>query len=255
MYKQLVRDALRRLDLSVMRYGMFQRLERSSGASRDLEALIKGIPDRHAVSLLHLLRSSPSQLHQDLFALSELDFKRVGYFVEFGATDGVTLSNTDYLEKEYGWTGILAEPGRRWHEQLKRNRSCHVETNCVWRDSTSILTFNETDIGEYSTIDNFSSSYAKKHGQRYSVKTISLEDLLDKYGAPRKIDYISIDTEGSEFDILSAFNFDKYEFGVLTIEHNFDTQREKIFKLLTEKGYVRKYENLSQVDDWYLKAR
>jgi hypothetical protein len=54
---------------------------------------------------------------------------------------------------------------------------------------------------------------------------------------------------GQCHQILSAFNLDKYEFGVLTIEHNFEPQREHIFKLLGEKGYVRKFEDLSQVDD------
>ena len=254
-FKHLLRRILKRLNVCVLRYSIFQRLEASSGAWRDLDKLIAAVPDQHAVELLQILRSSTSQLHQDLFALSEMEFKRSGYFVEFGATDGVTLSNTDCLEKEYGWTGILAEPGRAWHEQLKKNRSCHIETDCVWQDSNSVLTFNEVDVGEYSSIDSFSSPYAKKHGKKYTVQTISLEDMLEKYNAPRRIDYISIDTEGSEYQILSAFNFDKYEFGVLTIEHNFEPQRELIFKLLTEKGYVRKFENLSQVDDWYVRAR
>ena len=50
-----------------------------------------------------------------------------------------------------------------------------------------------------------------KKGKKYRIKTISLEDLLLKYNAPVVIDYLSMDTEGSEYEILSAFNFDKYK--------------------------------------------
>ena len=78
--------------------------------------------------------------------------------------------------------------------------------------------------------------------------------MLDKYNAPREIDYLSIDTEGSEFDILSHFDFNKYQFRVITCEHNFAPQREEIFSLLTRNGYLRKFENISNVDDWYVKA-
>lgn len=253
--KGLVRGVLRSLDLSVTRYAWYQRLEKGAGAMADFDLLVRAIPDNHAIDLLDVLRSSQSQLHQDLFALSELDFKRDGFFVEFGATDGVTLSNTAYLERRFGWTGIVAEPARRWHEQLKRNRSCHIETKCVWKNSASVLTFNEADIGEYSAIDSFSSRASKRHGQKYSVETISLRDLLIKYGAPHRIDYISIDTEGSEFEILSPFDFEEFEFGVLTIEHNFGPHRDRIFNLLTRAGYIRKFENLSSFDDWYVRPK
>jgi hypothetical protein len=96
---------------------------------------------------------------------------------------------------------------------------------------------------------------SKRYGTRYDVKTISLEDLLDKYDAPAEIDYLSIDTEGSEYDILSALNFEKYRFKVITCEHNYAAQREKIFSLLTENGYVVKHRELSLFDDWYVRAQ
>ena len=68
--------------------------------------------------LLKAIRNSKSQLGQDIFALFEVGFKEGGYFVEFGATNGVSLSNTYVLEKEFAWGGILAEPAMRWHRDI-----------------------------------------------------------------------------------------------------------------------------------------
>jgi len=261
--RRLVKNGLKRFGVAITRERYLRgleedrrQLERGKRASSDID-LISALPEEHISQLFRLLGASRAQLRQDLFVLSQLDFKRDGYFVEFGATNGVDLSNTHLLEKEYGWDGIVAEPATRWHAALKNNRNCHIETHCVWGESGSVLTFNEANEGEYSTIDTFSSSDShsprRESGRLYSVTTISLVDLLDKYSAPKIVDYLSIDTEGSEYEILSRFDFDRYQFRVITCEHNFAPQREKIFSLLTEKGYVRKLERLSDFDDWYVK--
>lgn len=77
--------------------------------------------------------------------------------------------------------------------------------------------------------------------------------MLKKYNAPKKIEYLSIDTEGSEFEILNNFNFNEYEFKIITCEHNFNKNREKINNLLSKNGYIRKYVGFSDYDDWYIK--
>src|SRR5262245_58006723 len=74
------------------------------------------------------LSSSRSQLMQDLFALSVVGEKRKGYFVEFGAADGVALSNSYMLETTFGWTGIVAEPSTTFAPRLAANRHCVVDT-------------------------------------------------------------------------------------------------------------------------------
>jgi FkbM family methyltransferase len=185
-----------------------------------------------------------------------LDFKRDGFFVEFGATNGVDVSNSYLLEKKFGWAGILAEPARMWHAQLAKNRSASIETRCVWRYSGESLSFNETKNGDLSTLEAFSAgdmhSQRRASGKRYDVDTISLTDLLDKYDAPKLIDYLSIDTEGSEYEILKNFDFSRYKFRVITCEHNFTPMREQIFNLLTENGYTRKFSEISQFDDWFV---
>ena len=199
---------------------------------------------------------SKSQIEQDLFVLYELDDKRNGYFVEFGATNGVDLSNTHLLEKEFGWTGILAEPAKVWAEELVKNRSCHIDFDCVWSKSGETLEFNEVNAAELSTINVFSNldqhARTREKGFKYTVNTISLVDLLKKYNAPKDIDYLSIDTEGSEYDILSAFDFDAYNIKIITCEHNYTPMQEKIYELLTSKGYTRKFTECSYFDDWYV---
>jgi hypothetical protein len=86
------------------------------------------------------------------------------------------------------------------------------------------------------------------------VKTVSLADLLIRHHAPAELDYLSIDTEGSEFEILRDFDFARYPFKVITCEHSFTPAREKIHALLTAAGYVRKYAKFSDFDDWYVRA-
>ena len=99
-------------------------------------------------------------------------------------------------------------------------------------------------------MDQLSKLRANSH--EYEVDTISLEDLLVEYDAPRHISYLSIDTEGSEYEIIKKFNFDLYSFGFISIEHNFTANRELIYDLLFKSGYRRVLTEISEFDDWYV---
>jgi len=199
---------------------------------------------------------STSQLGQDLFALSQTGFKKNGYFVEFGATNGVDLSNSLLLEKNFDWDGILVEPSKTWQQSLKMNREVAIDFSCIWTESDVELDFNETDAAQLSTIDSYSNldfhAELRESGRKYKVKTLSLNDLLEKYSAPRVIDYLSIDTEGSEFEILEAVDFDKWKFRLITCEHNYTPSRLKIEELLCRNGYKRVLTEISKFDDWYV---
>lgn len=255
----LLQYVFRKLGIGVISYqSLVNYQEKSSDRIRDDLEFIRALSPSNNESMIKVLGNSRSQLRQDLFVLSETGYKREGYFVEFGATNGINISNTYLIESEFSWTGILAEPARVWEEQLKANRpNASIETRCVWKESNSILVFNGTDEKELSTIDSFSDQdghgNARRAGKKYEVQTISLNDLLVKHQAPRYIDYLSIDTEGSEYEILNAFDFSKFSIGIITVEHNYTSQRELIFALLTGHGYKRKYENISAYDDWYVK--
>jgi hypothetical protein len=201
---------------------------------------------------------SNAQLMQDLWVLYELNQKRGGYFVEFGACDGVTHSNTLLLEKVFGWRGALAEPARGWHEKLRANRDCYITGRCIHRQDGHRLPFHETAVPELSTLDEFSNSDYNSHlrqgGARYDVETISLHTLLRDAGAPGTIDYMSVDTEGREYEILSQFDFGAYDIRLVSVEHNFSSRRAAIHDLMVRHGYRRKFEILTMFDDWYVKV-
>lgn len=201
---------------------------------------------------LENLPMSKSQIFQDLFILQTLHEKRDGYFVEFGAADGDFLSNTVLLERNFGWRGIVAEPCRNSHERLKNNRRCIIDLRCVWTETGKTLTFSENPEPELSTIASFRSRADQAQSSEYEVETVSLDDLLEQHNAPALIDYLSIDTEGSELEILRAFNFSRRKFRIITVEHNFRSFRDDMFRLLTSKGYQRVLERLTMFDDWYV---
>lgn len=259
--KNFINNILSKFDVKLVRKSSHEKLVYNSKKFRDYE-LSELIDKKLLNEYFDNLRFSKSQLRQDLFVLCELGFKRNGYFVEFGATNGVDLSNTYLMETNFGWDGILAEPAKLWHSSLKNNRSVAIETDCVWRSTGETLLFNEVNdkkhSAELSTIDIFSNvdmhkKARNKSSNKYKVQTISLSDMLKKHNAPKYIDYLSIDTEGSEYEILSSFEFSEYDIKLITCEHNYTPIREKIKELLEKNGYERKFSNFSLFDDWYVK--
>jgi FkbM family methyltransferase len=208
---------------------------------------------------LQHLPESRSDMLQDLLVLHEKGSKRGGVFVEFGAADGMTGSNSHLLEAHYGWRGILVEPARSWHAELVKNRQCILDRRCVTDRTGDQVLFRDCTERALSTIDSYRNADAfggqRSASARYEVDTISLNDLLDEHGL-EEIDYLSIDTEGSELMILAAFDFERFQPRVITVEHGYEPQRRAgLFDLLTRHGYRRKYESLSQIDDWYVRGR
>lgn len=222
---------------------------------------IDALPESHVQAFLRTatahLSVSRAQIFQDAFVLHVLGTERPGFFVDFGATDGVSLSNSWLLETAHGWRGILAEPARNWHAALRTNRpAAQIETRCVWSETGAELVFREAAEKELSTIDSFASGDSQARNRQtaetYTVTTISLNDMLAELGAPAPFDYLSIDTEGSEFDILGQFDLARYMPRVITVEHNYTPRRRDIHALLTAAGYRRVLTEVSLFDDWYL---
>lgn len=252
--RSLIQRTINRAGFVLVRKSSFEQAR--GNAFRDIE-IIRRYSSASVVSqVLHSLRESKAQFRQDVFALSESGFKRGGYFVEFGGTDGVTGSNSYLLESQFGWNGIVAEPASRFHADLVANRGCLCDFRAVWSHSGQILNFKEAKIGALSTFQFLESKDEyrryRKHGKVYKVETVSLLDLLDQAGAPSEIDYISLDTEGSELPILQSFDFSRYRFKAITVEHNFGPNRSAIRACLERAGYRQVHEDISGVDDWFV---
>ena len=207
---------------------------------------------------------SNSQLFQDLFVLYFLGMKREGKYLEFGASNGIELSNSFLLEKAYGWKGVLAEPSPQWQSQLKANRpKSQILNECIYSETGKIINFFVSKLGVLSTINEFRDSDIEsmpdnaksRNNDGYIVKvpTISLDDVFIKYFNGERIDYMSVDTEGSEFLILSNFNFDKYGPKIVTVEHNFTSSEKKLDILFEENNYKRIFAEYTQFDAWYVR--
>ena len=202
-----------------------------------------------------------AELGQDVLVLAVTGKKQQGYFVEFGAMDGVFASNTVVLEQHYNWQGIVAEPARRFHQALTQNRRCSIDHRAVTGESGSQLEFKEVpESPGFSTLvqhinsDGHALRRSQSQGDVYTVDTVSLNDLLTHHGAPCDIDYISIDTEGAEVSVLEAFDWSRHNVRIWTIEHNHQKKaRDRVLEIMTQQGYARVLTDISRYDDWYVK--
>ena len=201
--------------------------------------------------------NAPSQLSQDLFAIYFSGGKKDGFFIEIGASDGFLLSNTWALEK-YGWKGIISEPSSIWYDKIDK-RKCIISKKAVFSESGLKLKF--ANVKKYPDLSGLKDNLDKdmNYNRRneaniVEVETISLNDLIEQNTSNKNIDFISIDTEGSEYEIIKNFDFEKYNVEIFTIEHNFiEKKRKAIFDLLSSNNYLRVFTNISQWDDWYIK--
>lgn len=208
--------------------------------------------------LATLMDHSKGQLDQDLWILLATNFQRNGIFAEIGGADGIAFSNTYLLEKKFDWRGVIVEPALIWQQELRINRNCEIDSRCCAAQSKSTIDFIETPSAMLSTIEKYrysdSHSHERIQGKRYTVKTVSLNDLFTQYFPENQIDYLSIDTEGSEYEILREFDFSRFSFRFASIEIAFDRNKgQRIYDLLSKNGYRRVLEDVSEFDDYYEK--
>lgn len=197
-----------------------------------------------------------SQLGQDLEVLKFYNYKkRNRFFIEIGASDGIEFSNTYLLETEYDWKGICVEPIPNKYELLCKNRPNSLCYNkAVYNQSNKTVVFDISN--DYDLLSGISDKivYHKKivdnNKTQILVNTITFNDLLEDSNAPLFIDYLSLDTEGSELEILKSVDLKKYRFGLIHVEHNYiEPTRSEIKNLLTANGYI--YNDANQFDDCY----
>jgi FkbM family methyltransferase len=261
--KAIIIKVLSSLGIKLLKRNDYENLSRNLDHYRNLcysIELISEIPISLRTSFQDIFirnyKDAHSQILQDIFVLSVLSSKRNGFFVEAGASDGLDCSNTFLLEKNFDWDGILIEPSRESFKNIGLNRKSAAINLALFSSSKDSMEFRETVSPGLSGLTEFSGNGVmadlRIDKARYEVRTISLIDVLYLINAPKEIDYLSLDTEGSEFEILKDFDFNTYSFSVITVEHGYSREREKVYELLTSNNYRRVLTEFSAYDDWYI---
>jgi FkbM family methyltransferase len=188
-----------------------------------------------------------SQIGQDRFVFERyFADRRRGRFLDIGAYDGVTFSNSLFFEEELGWQGICVEPLPDVFAKLKARRKA-ICLNCCIADYDGVGEFlDAAPQGDARMLSGLVDNYDPRHLVGISSsnrKTRSLElpvrrlpPILDEHGF-HSIDYCSIDTEGAEYQILQTIDFGRYRFSIMSIENNFADER--IPELMAARGFDR----------------
>jgi FkbM family methyltransferase len=185
-----------------------------------------------------------SQLGQDSLVASLLDMKTSGYFIEIGCGNGTIISNTYSLETFLGWDGLLVEPNPVFCEDMRRTRkSLVVESAITAGVDTQELTLIQGNVygscqatahqGPHSEF----LSACNNLGLSIKVNTIEPKTLCQKYNVPKLFDYLSIDIEGNELQVLLNWPFSTHRPLILSIEHNYGPDRNAIRAHMTKCGY------------------
>lgn len=168
------------------------------------------------------------------------------FFVDVGAHDGVSSSNTGHFEIDLEWNGICIEPNPQVFEQLKKNRKCKLYNCCVGssNDEVNFLLISgyaEMLSGIYSEYDEKHlqriESEIQKHGGKKEIIKIeskSLKTIL-KENKVAKVDYLSIDVEGAELEVLKGIDFLEVDVRVISVENNGYDNKPKEY--LLNSGY------------------
>jgi hypothetical protein len=192
-----------------------------------------------------------SQSAQDEWVNKIFRGKRDGFYLDIGAYDGIESSNTAFFGRELGWNGICVDANRSAYDRLVINRPDSINVFAAVNNYDGTCRFTDYSINDYGD----------------EVPCYKLNTIMEKYNAPNVIDYMSIDIEGSEFIVLSCFDFDRWQVGSITLEHNLysagSEEKNKLYDLLTSNGFIRVVEDVLCLDthpsvyqqpyeDWYV---
>jgi len=192
-----------------------------------------------------------SEFGQDKYLNEQVFHKKErGVFLDVGAANGINLSNTYYFERFMHWTGLCIEPRKQTFNILQKNRTCICENICIannahgseefteftgnWLPLLSGLERNFYPEHQEKIREGLEQKYYKHQAFKYPVTSCKLQELLVKH-ALYEIDYCSIDTEGSELEILQSIDFSSASITAFSIENNYNNQEIESF--MRRKGY------------------
>ena len=180
--------------------------------------------------------------------LNQIFNKKKGFFIELGANNGLFQSNTAFFEKNMEWKGILIEPSPKGYKLCKKNRPNSVCLNyaCVSNDYK-----NKYIEGDFEDGHPMSSVNGVRLGKKklVKVKATTLEKILNVH-CDTDIDFLSLDTEGYELEILKGLNLDKYRPKYMLIEI-YKKDYDNILNFLNFHNYklLSNFTNYNKIDN------
>ena len=192
-----------------------------------------------------------SQDNQDKYLETNI-FKgyKNGFFIDVGAHNGKTFNNTLYFEENNNWNGINIEPIQKVYNDLVINRPKNININCAVCNNDGktefILNRGYTEMisGIKNTFDNRHLDRLQRENKLHGstseiieVETKKLETICDSHKISH-INYLSIDVEGGELEVIKSINFNKVYIDVIGFENNYNDTSISIIKYLEEKNYV-----------------
>lgn len=206
---------------------------------------------------LLLLPESPytTQLNQDVFALLANRFQS-GFFLEIGANDGFTLSNTIYLEESFRWDGLLVEANPQYIDSLKKRNAKSIISAIVEKEGY----YEFRNAGLYGGVVNLLDKTHEditRAAETIKVWGTTLGRILEESGAPRLIDFVSIDVEGAEVSIIEQIcSLKNHRFTCGCVEHNArQADYLHIKNLLHNAGYQIVWEGQTRHDLFFIDGK
>lgn len=182
-----------------------------------------------------------SQYGQDAF-LNERIFRGLvgGFFVDIGAHDGVSFNNTYFFESQLGWNGICFEPNPVVFEKLMKSRRCICLNGAVSnrKGEAAFLKIDGYPEMLSGLLDRYDPRHLRRieqeievYGGRKQVITVPCYELNAVLAENRvmHVDYLSIDVEGSELDILTSIDFERVKYRVISVENNYGDNSVKAY--------------------------
>jgi len=177
-----------------------------------LDLLVSRLEIRVAILRHVLMRQGYAQHGEDKFLLRYFQNKPNGLFIDIGANNPVLLSST-FLLYQLGWSGIVVDPIRRYEILHRRYRPRDYFLNAAAGSSDQPMLFHEMIPDVFSTFDFEQARKLQGAGalllNSYSVPVVSLASILQRF-CPREIDFLSIDAEGCDHDVLQSNDWNKY---------------------------------------------
>lgn len=176
--------------------------------------------------------------------------RREGFFVEVGANDPQGGSQTWLLEQN-GWSGLLVEPQEQFYRQLceHRPRAKVFRAACSAPDKIGFadLHIPEEDLNGFATLERNVDDFGIRYARTESVELVTLNALLAQVGNPQ-VDFVSIDTEGTELDVLRGFDLARHRPALILLEDKCQSLAKHRF--LRAHGY--KLAKRTELNNWYV---